>query len=275
MWLQDLDAWAAVLYRLLAPGGRLVLFEGHPAEWLFDVDADGGWIATDYDYFAGPEASKGWAPEYIDRLSIDDDDQHWKFARAWTLGEIVTALLGSGLTRRAPRRAPDRLVGRPRRRPGGRARADPAVLLGPGAARRLAGRAGLAGWAVDRHPGAVEGELDDRRALLGEGLAEGGLDVGVALDADAASAERAADRGEVDRRRAPWRRPRRSRGSSCHIRIVPNRSLSNTRTMIRAPSRIGGLELGHGHRHAAVARRARRPAGRDGRAPPRSRPGSP
>jgi hypothetical protein len=30
-------------------------------------------------------------------LSIADDDQHWKFARAWTLGEIVTALLRSGL----------------------------------------------------------------------------------------------------------------------------------------------------------------------------------
>jgi SAM-dependent methyltransferase len=97
MWLGDLDAWAAVLHRLLAPGGRLVLFEGHPAEWLFDVDPDGRWVATDYDYFAGAEASKGWAPEYIDRLSIDDDDQAWKFARAWTLGEIVTALLGSGL----------------------------------------------------------------------------------------------------------------------------------------------------------------------------------
>jgi SAM-dependent methyltransferase len=97
MWLQDLDAWAAVLRRLLAPAGRLVIFEGHPAEWLFDVDEDGRWIATDYDYFAGPEASRGWAPEYIDRLSIDDDDQHWKFARAWTLGEILTALLGAGL----------------------------------------------------------------------------------------------------------------------------------------------------------------------------------
>ncbi|MGZ9161091.1 MAG: class I SAM-dependent methyltransferase [Candidatus Limnocylindrales bacterium] len=97
LWLQDLDAWAAVVRRLLSPTGRFVLFEGHPIEWLFDVDADGGWIATDYDYFAGPEASKGWAPEYIDHLSIDDDDQHWKFARAWTLGEILTALLRSGL----------------------------------------------------------------------------------------------------------------------------------------------------------------------------------
>ena len=46
---------------------------------------------------AAPEASKGWAPEYIDRLSIPDDDQSWKFARAWTLGEVITALLGAGL----------------------------------------------------------------------------------------------------------------------------------------------------------------------------------
>jgi hypothetical protein len=86
-----------VLERLLAPEGRLVIFDGHPAEWLFDVGDDGGWIATDYDYFAGPEASKGWSPEYIDHLSIADGAQAWKFARAWTLGEIVTALLGTSL----------------------------------------------------------------------------------------------------------------------------------------------------------------------------------
>jgi SAM-dependent methyltransferase len=97
LWLQDLDAWAAVLARLLAPGGRLVVFEGHPAEWLFDADEDGRWIATDYDYFAGPEASRGWAPEYIDWLSIPEGEQSWKFARAWTLGEIVTAVVGAGL----------------------------------------------------------------------------------------------------------------------------------------------------------------------------------
>jgi SAM-dependent methyltransferase len=97
IWLQDLDAWAAVLARLLAPDGRLVLFEGHPAEWLFDADEDGRWIATDYDYFAGPEASKGWSPEYIDWLSIPEEEQSWKFARSWTLGEILTALARAGL----------------------------------------------------------------------------------------------------------------------------------------------------------------------------------
>jgi SAM-dependent methyltransferase len=96
-WLQDLDAWAAVLQRLLAPTGRLVLFEGHPIEWLFDIDEDGRWIATDYDYFAGPEASKGWEPGYIDHLSIPEPDQAWKFARSWTLGEVLTAIAGAGL----------------------------------------------------------------------------------------------------------------------------------------------------------------------------------
>lgn len=97
IWLHDLDAWAAVIARLLSPTGRFVLFEGHPIEWLFDVDEDGDWIATDYDYFGGAEASRGWAPEYIDRLSIEDARQSWKFARAWTLGEVITALLGAGL----------------------------------------------------------------------------------------------------------------------------------------------------------------------------------
>jgi SAM-dependent methyltransferase len=97
IWLQDLDAWAAVITRLLSPGGRFVLFEGHPIEWLFDVDKEGHWVATEYDYFAGPEASRGWAPEYIDRLSIPDARQSWKFARAWTLGEVLSALLRSDL----------------------------------------------------------------------------------------------------------------------------------------------------------------------------------
>jgi SAM-dependent methyltransferase len=97
IWLQDLDAWAAVIARLLAPDGRLVLFEGHPVEWLFDADADGHWVATGYDYFAGPEASRGWEPGYIDRLSIPDAQQSWKFARAWTIGEVVSAIVQSGL----------------------------------------------------------------------------------------------------------------------------------------------------------------------------------
>jgi SAM-dependent methyltransferase len=97
LWLQDLGGWAAAVARLLVPGGRLVLFEGHPFEWLVDGDEDGQWALTDYDYFAGPEASRGWSPGFIDHLSIPDGEQHWKFSRAWTLGEVVTAVAEAGL----------------------------------------------------------------------------------------------------------------------------------------------------------------------------------
>ena len=136
-WIADLDRWAAVVVRLLAPEGRFVLFEGHPAEWLFDADDEGRWILTDYDYFGGVEASRGWAPEYIDRLSIPDGEQHWKFARAWTLGEVVTALVRAGLRLDALDRAPDRLVGRTRRRPPGGTWPPSLVVLGRRSPRRL------------------------------------------------------------------------------------------------------------------------------------------
>ena len=97
VWVQDISRWAAGVARMLKPGGRFVLFEGHPIEWLFDVDEDGYWVATDYDYFAGPEASRGWASEYIDHLSIPDQSQSLKFARPWQLGQVITALLATDL----------------------------------------------------------------------------------------------------------------------------------------------------------------------------------
>ncbi|MGH2464400.1 MAG: class I SAM-dependent methyltransferase [Candidatus Limnocylindrales bacterium] len=97
LWVQDLQAWAATVARLLVTGGRLVLFEGHPFEWLVDGDGDGRWALTDYAYFAGPEASRGWSPGFIDHLSIPDGQQHWKYSRAWTLGEVVTAVATAGL----------------------------------------------------------------------------------------------------------------------------------------------------------------------------------
>ena len=54
IWLQDLDAWAAVVARLIAPGGRFVLFEGHPIEWLFDADEDGSGSQPSTTTLPGP-----------------------------------------------------------------------------------------------------------------------------------------------------------------------------------------------------------------------------
>src|SRR5579883_1795199 len=35
VWLHDLDGWARTVFRLLRPGGRFYLFEGHPLIWLW------------------------------------------------------------------------------------------------------------------------------------------------------------------------------------------------------------------------------------------------
>ena len=78
------------------PGGRFVLFEGHPVEWLFDVDEDGTGSPPTTTTSAGAEASQGWAPEYIDRLSIPEPTEPQVRPR-WTLGEVITALLGADL----------------------------------------------------------------------------------------------------------------------------------------------------------------------------------
>src|SRR5205085_10557739 len=38
-WMMDLPAWAGVVARLLKPGGRLYVFEGHPLAWVWDPKA--------------------------------------------------------------------------------------------------------------------------------------------------------------------------------------------------------------------------------------------
>src|SRR6267378_3877375 len=38
-WIPALDRWAEVVARLLRPGGRVLLTEGHPLDWVWDVQA--------------------------------------------------------------------------------------------------------------------------------------------------------------------------------------------------------------------------------------------
>src|SRR5205807_176784 len=38
-WVLDIAAWANVVARLLKPGGRLYVFEGHPLDWVWDCEA--------------------------------------------------------------------------------------------------------------------------------------------------------------------------------------------------------------------------------------------
>lgn len=97
-WLQDLDGWAEVIYRLLKPGGLFHLLDDHPMTWLFDQDAQTFQYAG-ISYFAHAESSKGWPDTYIgDTLGIPAELQTRKYERLWTLSDVVNAIRGGGLT---------------------------------------------------------------------------------------------------------------------------------------------------------------------------------
>jgi len=101
-WIMDLNAWAAVVGRLLKPGGRLYIFEGHPIQWVWDLNA------TEYrfdpdpqysDYFATNIAIElGWSETYIPADAVPaKEEQAKKHERQWTLAAIVNAVIGAGL----------------------------------------------------------------------------------------------------------------------------------------------------------------------------------
>jgi len=95
-WLHDLSSWAAVVARLLAPGGRLYVFESHPVLWLFDDQGADTWRWSRLDYFDAVEASQGWPSVYLTGLP-PPERQPTKFAHLWRLGELVTAVADAGL----------------------------------------------------------------------------------------------------------------------------------------------------------------------------------
>ncbi|MFZ4508225.1 MAG: class I SAM-dependent methyltransferase [Fimbriimonas sp.] len=100
-WIMDIEAWAAVVARLLRPGGVLFLFEGHPVTWLFDLNAAEPKLDPNPpfgDYFAteiGEE--KGWPTTYVGDVLTEAEDLSVKHERQWNLGQVVNALIGAGL----------------------------------------------------------------------------------------------------------------------------------------------------------------------------------
>jgi SAM-dependent methyltransferase len=96
-WLPSVDRWARVVGRLLKPGGRLFIREGHPALWAVDDDrGDSGRIVLRYPYFETAEplvfTDDGTYVETAARF-VQNETHSWNHG----LGEIVTALLAAGL----------------------------------------------------------------------------------------------------------------------------------------------------------------------------------
>jgi SAM-dependent methyltransferase len=94
-WLPSVDRWAGVVARLLRPGGRLFIREGHPMLWALDENVVHGPIVG-YPYFEQPEPLL----DEDDGTYVATDHVFTQNASAtWNhgLGEIVTALLDHGL----------------------------------------------------------------------------------------------------------------------------------------------------------------------------------
>lgn len=107
-WISDLATWAGGIAQVLAPGGRLVIVDFHPAERMFDREwhhvgpyfpAEGEHVGTldegIIDYVA---RTPGRLTPFDYQSGVTDfQNPHIAHIFAWGLGEIVTAVASSGL----------------------------------------------------------------------------------------------------------------------------------------------------------------------------------
>jgi SAM-dependent methyltransferase len=91
-WLPDVRGWASVVARLLRPGGRLYIREGHPMLFAFEADFE-----LKYPYF-----ESGGAVRLETETTYTGDAQRvaQPVTYEWNhgLGETVQALLDAGMT---------------------------------------------------------------------------------------------------------------------------------------------------------------------------------
>jgi SAM-dependent methyltransferase len=95
-WLPSVQRWADAVARLLRPGGRLFMREGHPVLWSLSDPRDDGLLVVEYPYF---ETSDGTAfHEEISYAGTGPLAEPATVQFNHGLGEIVTSLLDVGLT---------------------------------------------------------------------------------------------------------------------------------------------------------------------------------
>ena len=98
-WMMDIRAWAEVAARLLKPGGLIYVFEGHPLDWVWDMQAKTYQpSALTGGYFSGEVVTdRGW-PMFSDAiLEHPAKEQLHVHERQWTLGQIMNSLAEAGL----------------------------------------------------------------------------------------------------------------------------------------------------------------------------------
>ena len=98
-WIMDIQAWAGVVSRLLKPGGKLYVFEGHPLDWVWDTQATSYQLRsrTGNYFFESVATDRGW-PLFSDPIQKHHSkDQFHVHERQWTLGQIMNSLVAEGM----------------------------------------------------------------------------------------------------------------------------------------------------------------------------------
>lgn len=97
-WIHDLTAWAAVVERLLRPGGVVCIYDSHPFQAMISWESSKLELAPETRYFDYADSEKGWSDEYIGEIEgIDVSKQTRKYERVWPPAEVVQALIDAGL----------------------------------------------------------------------------------------------------------------------------------------------------------------------------------
>jgi SAM-dependent methyltransferase len=95
-WLPSIERWATTVTELLKPGGRLFIREGHPILWALCGPRPDGLLVLEYPYFETAEGT-----EFVETKTYVDHEGEVASPRSICfnhgIGEIVTAILGSGL----------------------------------------------------------------------------------------------------------------------------------------------------------------------------------
>lgn len=94
-WLPNIRRWAEVVARLLRPGGRLFMREGHPVLWTMCDPRPDRLLVIEYPYFEGPGTVFREETTYLGDGTLAAPDS---VSFNHGLGEIFTALRDAGLT---------------------------------------------------------------------------------------------------------------------------------------------------------------------------------
>jgi SAM-dependent methyltransferase len=93
-WLPDIRGWAAVVGRLLKPGGVFYIREAHPILWSLEDERDDQQLVICLPYFETPEPKRWDAAPVWEQRTVAGPHYVWQHG----LGEIVSSLIEAGLT---------------------------------------------------------------------------------------------------------------------------------------------------------------------------------